>query len=73
MTRAGLPTVTLDHFLVSAREQLDAFEAQWRAAMQRKPEHFPNDLPEGDWWEQFQIFDTDHSLVDDAPEAAGGH
>jgi hypothetical protein len=50
--------MTLDEFIKSMKQDLDAFRANWKEQQSEVPEHFPNDLDEGDWYDQFLTFES---------------
>ena len=50
---------TLSQFVNEIRDQIDAFEAYWKACHVDSPAYFPMffaDDDEGQWWEQFIAF-----------------
>ena len=40
------------------------FHTYWTKNFEANPEHFPNTMLEGDWWEQFRVFE---GVVDEVP------
>lgn len=42
--------------LAAFREDVVAFEAYWRSNHAETPEHWPMELGEADWFEQFIMF-----------------
>lgn len=51
----GAPTLTLTQFLVLARQDVTDFEAMWLQGVKETPEHFPEDMPSAEWYEQFIV------------------
>lgn len=43
-------------FVKEMQKDLDGFEKRWKSMQAKKPEHYPNELGEGDWLEQFIIY-----------------
>lgn len=48
--------MTNEAFIEKTRRDLAVFEAWWKSMRKEDPENFPNDATEGDWLEQFHIF-----------------
>lgn len=47
---------TLEVAVASFREDLTAFEKYWRENHAETPEHWPMEMGEPDWFEQFIMF-----------------
>lgn len=48
--------MTFPDFIEKSKKDILAFEAYWKAMQKKKPAHFPDEAMEGDWLEQFLIF-----------------
>ncbi len=39
------------------KKRIDRFVDSWREGNTQNPEHFPNEMPEGEWDEQYRGYD----------------
>lgn len=51
--------ITLDDFVAIVTKHLVKFKQEWRVQNAISPEDWPAMLSEGEWWEQFWIFDKE--------------
>ena len=63
MPRKKNPDITLEAFLASEQEDLAKFK-RWWTKMQKEtsPDQFPEVMPLGEWWEQYQMFDPNEDI-----------
>lgn len=45
--------IDIQRFVQEQRKQLDQFERYWSKMSSRDPKMYPNELPPGDWDEQY--------------------
>lgn len=50
--------MTLEEFIAEMKKDIDKFEVNWRKQNVAKPEHWPMEMNEGDWYEQFLMFEA---------------
>lgn len=48
--------MTLEEFKQTILKDLEGFEKEWEEGRQANPDHYPLELGEGDWFEQFLSF-----------------
>lgn len=50
--------MTLDDFVNELREKVEDFRREWKEKQvnHESVEYWPDELPEGDWYEQFVMF-----------------
>lgn len=48
---------SLEDFVTEQHAALERFVVFWRKGLVHEPEHFPRDMPLGEWDEQFRCFD----------------
>lgn len=48
--------VGIDEVVEGLNKDVAEFKAFWRRMMEVEPESFPGELPEGEWWEQFMLW-----------------
>jgi hypothetical protein len=52
-------TVALDYFVSRIKIDIETFSRMWRENHAKNPERWPLHMLEGDWDEQFSLFDED--------------
>lgn len=50
--------MTIEEFKEIALKDLDRFVQMYKEGMESNVDHYPKKLPEGDWFEQFVMFQT---------------
>lgn len=40
-------------FIKTLRKDVGNFEKYWKENQEKEPQYFPDNMGEGDWWEQF--------------------
>jgi len=48
--------MTLQEFVEDSKKRLENFRWEWSVGNEKHPEHFPIDLPVGNWDDQFGDF-----------------
>lgn len=51
--------MTFKEFMNELRGATNDFEKMWEKRMQAHPDQYPNEMLDGDWWEQFITFSGD--------------
>lgn len=49
--------VSLAAFCAGLIRQVDRFAVMWRAGQSSEPEHYPAQMPDGEWYEQWLAFE----------------
>ena len=52
------PQPTLEAFVAIMKADIDRFAANWRAQHAAKPEEWPLQMNEGDWYDQFLMYES---------------
>ena len=50
--------MTIEDFVASIRGDIAKFEANWKAQAKVDPKNWPAVMNEGDWYDQFLIFEA---------------
>ena len=52
------PPISLREFISEAKDELEVFEKNWRTLAATDPDNWPLSMPIGEWFEQFQIYES---------------
>lgn len=50
--------MTLDQYVQQLKKDVEEFEAMWRKNHATRPQEWPLSMGEGDWYEQFLMFES---------------
>jgi hypothetical protein len=50
--------VNLAEFIASMHKDVESFKAMWESGAAESAEQFPNEMEEGDWFDQFMLFES---------------
>ncbi len=53
--------MTLQEFKQSILKDIERFENEWTAGQEDQPAHYPDEMEEGEWFEQFLAHQTNNS------------
>lgn len=48
--------MNLDEFCDEMQKDIERFKANWKANQAKTPEHWPSEMPPGDWYDQLLMF-----------------
>ena len=48
----------VSEFIESMHNDIDGFNKYWHENMEEFPEHYPKEMDEGEWFEQFMLWIT---------------